>query len=168
MGGAAICSFSIPLITIIALFVLNLFLPIVVFIFNLWFLLVLRFCIPPQIQASADVDAALAITPPGVDLDADFAVEVAGAAQTAAQLSALMQVAMKLRIVEDTGKTDKAPDFAGMGNNALGPVDQSFSDAAALKAASAGDPAPPPPAVGAPLVYEPTVTPAWAPEKAPA
>ena len=168
MGGAAICSFSIPLITIIALFVLNLFLPIVVFIFNLWFLLVLRFCIPPQIEASADVDAALAVTPPGVDLDADFAVEVSGVAQTAAQLSALMKLAMKVRVVEDTGKTDKAPDFGGLGNNALGPVDQSFSDAAALKAASAGGPLPPPPAVGSPLVYEPHVTSVWTPEKAPA
>ena len=52
-GGGAICSFSIPLITIIAMFVLNLFLPIVVFVFQLWFLLVFRFCIPPSIQASA-------------------------------------------------------------------------------------------------------------------
>ena len=168
MGGAASCSFSIPLITIIALFVLNLFLPIVVFIFNLWFLLVLRFCIPPQIEASADVDAALAVTPPGVDLDADFAVEVSGVAQTAAELSTLMKLAMKVRVVQDTGKTDKAPDFGGLGNNALGPVDQSFSDAAALKAASAGAPLPAPPAVGSPLVYEPHVTSVWTPDKAPA
>lgn len=48
MGGPAICFFSIPLITIIASFVLNLFLPIVVLLFNLWFLLALRFCIPPS------------------------------------------------------------------------------------------------------------------------
>lgn len=161
MGGAAICSFSIPLITIIALFVLNLFLPIVVFIFNLWFLLVLRFCIPPQIQASADVDLALAATPPGVDLDVDFAVKVAGVPKSANDLGNLLRAAMTTRIAQDTGKTDEAPDLSGLGNNALGPVDQSFSDAAALKAASPTDPPPPPPAVGTPLVYEPAVTPAW-------
>jgi hypothetical protein len=78
MGGEAICSFSIPLITIIALFVLSLFLPIVVFIFNLWFLLVFRFCIPPQIKVAAGLDAALAVTPPKVDLDADFSVKIEG------------------------------------------------------------------------------------------
>ena len=161
MGGAAICSFSIPLITIIALFVLNLFLPIVVFIFNLWFLLVLRFCIPPQIQLSADVDVALAATPPGVDLDVDFVVEVAGVPKSAGDLGNLLRAAMTQRIVQDTGKTDESPDLAGLGNNALGPVDQSFSDAAALKAANASDPPPPPPSVGTPLVYEPKVTPAW-------
>jgi len=161
MGGAAICSFSIPLITIIALFVLNLFLPIVVFIFNLWFLLVLRFCIPPQIQASADVDVALAATPPGVDLDTDFAIRVANVPKSAGDLATLLRAAMTRRIIEDTGKTDKAPDLAGLSNNALGPVDQSFSDAAALKAANADDPPPSPPPVGTPLVYEAAVTPVW-------
>ena len=78
MGGEAICSFSIPLITIIAMFVLSLFLPIVVFIFNLWFLLVFRFCIPPQIKVAAGLDAALAVTPPKIDLDAEFSVKIEG------------------------------------------------------------------------------------------
>lgn len=56
------CSFSIELITIVATFVLNIFLPIVVFAFQLWWMLLLKFCWP----RSTDVDAvltALATTP---------------------------------------------------------------------------------------------------------
>lgn len=43
---AEICSFSIELITIVAIFVLYLFLPIVVIAFQLWWLLLLKFCWP--------------------------------------------------------------------------------------------------------------------------
>jgi hypothetical protein len=66
-GGASICSFSIPLITIVASFVLRLFLPIVVLVFGLWFLLKLKFCIPP----SFEIDGALA-----ADLDVDFSAKL--------------------------------------------------------------------------------------------
>lgn len=159
MGGEAICSFSIPLITIIALFVLSLFLPIVVFIFNLWFLLVFRFCIPPEIKFAADVDAALAATPPGIDLDADFAVEVSGVDQLASQLNALLGTSMDTRIKQDTGLQED-PTLDGFSNNALGPLDQSLQDNAELKADASGT-LPPPPPVGTPLVYEDPVTPVW-------
>jgi hypothetical protein len=66
-GFEQICFFSIPLITIVATFVLNLFLPIVVFLFGLWFLLGLKFCIPPSLsfaggaEAQLDVDLSLKI-----------------------------------------------------------------------------------------------------------
>jgi len=56
-GGPAICGFAIPLITIVATFVLRLFLPVVVFLFGLWWMLRLRFCIPPVLTLS---DAGLA------------------------------------------------------------------------------------------------------------
>jgi len=159
-GGEAICSFSIPLITIIALFVLNLFLPIVVFIFQLWFLLVFRFCIPPQISADLDVDAALAVTPPGIDLDVNFAVDVSGIDQTAAQLNALLSLGMSDHIQKDTGYHEEAPDLSGLSNNALGPLDQSFADAASLQPNADGT-LPAPPDVVPPLVYEDKVTPVW-------
>jgi hypothetical protein len=58
-GGGAICSFSIPLITIVATFVLNLFLPIVVFVFSLYWMLLLKFCIPPSVAIDAGVLASL-------------------------------------------------------------------------------------------------------------
>ncbi|WP_224360831.1 hypothetical protein [Hyalangium versicolor] len=76
MGAQAVCFFAIPLITIVALFVLNLFLPIIVFLFGLWFLLVLKFCIPPSFQIDAALDAQLTAIPPSVDLDVDLSVSV--------------------------------------------------------------------------------------------
>jgi hypothetical protein len=71
IGPAAICFLSIPLITIVALFVFNLFLPIVTFAFGLWFLLAFKFCLPPAVSFSADLEAKLDAAPP--DPDADFA-----------------------------------------------------------------------------------------------
>lgn len=76
VGGPAICFFSIPLITIVASFVLNLFLPIVVLLFNLWFLLALRFCIPPSFSIAGGLQLELAALPPRLDVDAEFAVDV--------------------------------------------------------------------------------------------
>ena len=62
LGGAAICHFSIPLITIVAMFVLSLFLPIVVFIMQLWYLLAFRFCIPPQVSLGGGFKLAADLT----------------------------------------------------------------------------------------------------------
>ena len=76
VGGPAICFFSIPLITIIATFVLNLFLPIVVLLFNLWFLLALRFCIPPSFSIAGGLQLELAALPPKLDVDAELSVDV--------------------------------------------------------------------------------------------
>ena len=73
MGGAEICSFAIPLITIVATFVLKLFLPIVILVFQLWFMLLLKFCIPPEFGVDAGLSAALAAVPPSVDVSASFA-----------------------------------------------------------------------------------------------
>lgn len=164
VGGEAICSFSIPLITIIALFVLNLFLPIVVLVFNLWFLLVFRFCIPPSIKLSAGLDAALAVTPPGIDLEAEFSVKVNGVdvlVKPDELKDALTKNtgAMEKRIQEDTGLED-APKLDAYGNNVLGPIDQSLQDAAARTLDAQGNPPPAPP-VGEPLVYEDPVVPVW-------
>ncbi len=164
MGGEAICSFSIPLITIIALFVLSLFLPIVVFIFNLWFLLVFRFCIPPQIKVAAGLDAALAVTPPKVDLDAEFSVQVAGVDVLVdpGDLHDALTTggdSMKTRIKSDLG-IDDDPALDDLNNNQLGPIDQTLQDNAARLPAADGT-LPPAPPVGTPLVYEAHVTPLW-------
>lgn len=103
IGGPAICFFSIPLITIVATFVLQIFLPVVVLIFGLWFLLAFKFCIPPSfsidlgVQAeltaiaslpSLDVDASFNITLPDLsvkttlDVNADLKASVAGIVST--------------------------------------------------------------------------------------
>ncbi len=77
IGGAEICSFSIPLITIVATFVFSLFLPIVVLVFQLWFLLALKFCIPPEVNFDAQLAAALATATPGdVGFEAQFGAEI--------------------------------------------------------------------------------------------
>jgi hypothetical protein len=162
MSGEAICSFSIPLITLVALFLLNLFLPIVVFIFQLWFLLVFRFCIPPSISASAGLDAALSVTPPSVDLDVDFTIKVDGVDKLvkAAELTAdLLGGGAAKRMKEDTG-LDTKPDLSALSNNTIGNIDQSQLDNKALQPHADGS-LPPPPPVGEPLVYEDPVTPMW-------
>jgi hypothetical protein len=74
--GAQICSFAIPLITIVAFFVLQLFLPIVVLVFQLWFLLALRFCIPPDVPIDAGLLADFEALGGGLDIDAGMAATV--------------------------------------------------------------------------------------------
>ena len=55
VGGAAAqtCTFALELFMIVAFFVFSLFLPIVMFLFQLWWLLLLKFCLPPSPQAMA-------------------------------------------------------------------------------------------------------------------
>ncbi len=50
--GGGVCTFSLELFFIVAFFLFMLFLPIVVLIFQLWWLLALRFCIPPSLGFS--------------------------------------------------------------------------------------------------------------------
>lgn len=89
-GSSQICSFSIPLITIVAMFVFKLFLPIVVFVFQLWFLLMLRFCIPPDVQIGGGLDAAFTALGPGLEIDASVALSL-----TSGQLGSDVEAAMK-------------------------------------------------------------------------
>jgi hypothetical protein len=65
-----ICSFAIPLITIVAFFVFSLFLPIVVFVFQLWFLLTLRFCIPPDVDLTGGFGQELNAIGGGLNINA--------------------------------------------------------------------------------------------------
>jgi hypothetical protein len=74
VGDGQICFLAIPLITIVAWFVLNLFLPIVVFLFGLWFLLRLKFCLPPSIAINGAIEAELAVAAKA-GLDIDVAVD---------------------------------------------------------------------------------------------
>lgn len=73
----AICSFSIPLITIVATFVFKLFLPVVTLLFGLFFLLKLKFCIPPSISLDAGIAAELQATLQlGLDVSVDAELEI--------------------------------------------------------------------------------------------
>lgn len=81
--GDQVCFFAIPLITLVALFVLSIFLPILLFLFQLWFLLRLKLCIPPGIDIDADLAVELEIKGPEIEakleLDASFQLEIGGA-----------------------------------------------------------------------------------------
>jgi hypothetical protein len=50
--GGGVCTFALELFFIVAFFLFLLFLPIVVFAFQLWWMLALRFCIPPGASLS--------------------------------------------------------------------------------------------------------------------
>jgi hypothetical protein len=65
-ASTEICTFAIELLTIVAMFLFSLFLPIVVFVFQLWWLLLLRFCWPPKFEAIAALEAFFATNPPVV------------------------------------------------------------------------------------------------------
>jgi hypothetical protein len=54
-GSFEICSFAIPLFSIVAMFLFELFLPVVMLIFGLFFMLRLKFCIPPELNVAADL-----------------------------------------------------------------------------------------------------------------
>jgi hypothetical protein len=74
--GAAICSFSIPLITIVASFVFRIFLPVVTLLFGLWFLLRLKFCIPPSLELGAGVAADLDVALGGIEADLEVGIDI--------------------------------------------------------------------------------------------
>jgi hypothetical protein len=83
-----LCSYAIELITIVASFVLALFLPVVVFAFQLWWMLLLRFCWPPNQTAvdvlhthfTAPVNGTIAtLQAAGRDDEMDAVIGVAGA-----------------------------------------------------------------------------------------
>lgn len=65
-GSASICTFAFELFFIVALFLFLLFLPIVVLLFQLWWMLALRFCLPPT--ASFTALASFMATNPLADL----------------------------------------------------------------------------------------------------
>jgi hypothetical protein len=108
-GGAAICHFSIPLITIVAMFVLNLFLPIVVLLFQLWWLLAFRFCIPPSVAANGKLDLAAKMTnllPPSGDFSAGLRVD--GVNKTAGEVRTALEQGL-----DEVWQADNGPDLAG-------------------------------------------------------
>jgi hypothetical protein len=67
-----ICFLPIPLITIVATFVLELFLPVVVLLFQLWWMLALKFCIPPELNLAAGITGEIGIDG---DLNVDASLE---------------------------------------------------------------------------------------------
>jgi hypothetical protein len=78
VGGVSeqVCFFAVPLITIVAMFLLNLFLPIIMLLFGLWFMLKLKFCIPPSAVVSGEVTNELAVIGVGIQAAAQLDVDI--------------------------------------------------------------------------------------------
>jgi hypothetical protein len=156
IGGKQICFFAIPLITIVAFFVLKLFLPVLVFLFGLFFLLQLKLCILPSVRIDVDLSAELEALPPGIQVDAELDVSIGF---TAAELNSGLQEIItdevgekKPLIVE--GENDfniKLEDFS---NEALLPVCQSIKAASDIPEDQADESGPD---LLAALEYEPRV-----------
>src|SRR6185312_7492304 len=73
-----ICFFPIPLITIVATFVFELFLPVIMFIFQLWWMLALKFCIPPEIDVAGGISGEIGLDGRigiNADLNVDASIE---------------------------------------------------------------------------------------------
>lgn len=125
-----ICFFAIPLITIIAFFVLNLFLPIVVFIFGLWFLLVFKLCIPPTFEVDAGLQAELDVVGKlGLDVEANATVSAHFSGppfnlNTALELNAKLtsDIAGYWTSEEGVKRSDADDAVANMANGALIPL----------------------------------------------
>lgn len=80
IGSFQICSFPIVLITIVATFVFELFLPVVMIVFQLWWMLAFKFCIPPEISLGAGLNAEIALDASvtfeaGIEADVDASID---------------------------------------------------------------------------------------------
>jgi hypothetical protein len=137
VGGFQICFFAIPLITLVAFFVLKLFLPILVFLFGLFFLLQLKFCIPPSVKIDAGLNAELDVIPPSFDanaaIDAQVNVQFNGNVVNVAALNA----SLRKVIADDSGII--APDdhkaLEPFSNVALLPLGRAIKRADSLEKA---------------------------------
>lgn len=79
-AGGGVCTFALELFFIVAFFLFLMFLPIVVLAFQLWWMLALRFCIPPSIGFSAVADflaTGKLITDAGFDPDLQAGLSLA-------------------------------------------------------------------------------------------
>ena len=139
-GLPEICMFAIPLITIVATFVLKLFLPIVTFLFGLFFLLKLKLCILPSFSLSAGVTAALEFTPPSLDIDVDFEVSLSSDLSIDAAAKATMLASFDtdptLDFAQELNRDLKASLDVIFGAGASAEIGDEYSNAALLQAQS--------------------------------
>ncbi|MGH3774187.1 MAG: hypothetical protein ACRDRR_00390 [Pseudonocardiaceae bacterium] len=75
-AGREICFFAIPLLTIVVMFLLKLFLPIITFVFNLSWMLKLKFCIPPSVDLEVKLKTELGVVPGGIEASLSVDIDV--------------------------------------------------------------------------------------------
>lgn len=160
IGGFQICFFSLPLITIVAMFVLKLFLPVVVFLFGLFFLLRLKFCIPPSLSVNAGVFAKMAALMPKLEANASLNVDAQFDASLGLNFSATdLNTDLRDAIAVEHGIVDPSEkaELGNFSNAALLPLGVTLDEAATLTG-SDGRPKPEAgPDLAATLEFEPRV-----------
>lgn len=105
--GQQVCFFAILLFFIVALFLFRLFLPIILFLFQLWFLLKLKFCIPPGV--SLDLGLAAQLEVQGPDIEAAIAVD----AGLVAELGFNSQAELRAALAKGLGEELSSPGGSG-------------------------------------------------------
>ena len=109
-----ICFFSISLFTIVAFFLFNLFLPILLFAFGLWWMLKLKFCLPPSIELEGELSTELEVVPGGISASAGIDVDLfPGLDQDAITLSLQLGLDGLLPVVEPPPEPPKPPEPPG-------------------------------------------------------
>ena len=107
-----ICFFSISLFTIVAFFLFNLFLPILLFAFGLWWMLKLKFCLPPSIELEGELSTELEVVPGGISASAGIDVDLfPGIDQDAITLS--LQMGLDGLLAPDPPEPPELPETPG-------------------------------------------------------
>lgn len=84
-----ICFIPIPLLMIVATFLFELFLPVIMLLFQLWWMLALKLCIPPELDVAAGVSGEIAIDGNlGINASVEASIEVSVDAKINAQFDA--------------------------------------------------------------------------------
>jgi hypothetical protein len=110
----------------VAFFVLQLFLPIVVFVFQLWWMLALRFCLPPDVDIDSGLIDDFEALGAGLEVDATVAATVANRPAFVANMAELLGGSMpngtpldqEMRAAFQAGRID-ASSYAAIGRAAL-------------------------------------------------
>lgn len=120
--GQQICFFAIFLFFIIALFLFRLMLPIILFLFQLWFLLKLKLCIPPSFDLDVGIAADLEIHGPEFEVALEVDVMVDMDIGLTVGSKADMQAELKTKLAESMAKELTSPGYAE-GASVPGPND---------------------------------------------
>jgi hypothetical protein len=131
IGGKQICYFAIPLITIVAFFVLKLFLPVLVFLFSLFFLLQLKLCILPSVAFDIKLEAELEALPPSFQVDGKFKLDITVDGKPDDFNATVLNDDLQTAIAAEAGVTaqDDIDKLEAFSNAALLPVGRSIKAA---------------------------------------
>lgn len=143
LGSGGICTFAFELFFIVALFLFLMFMPIVVWVFQLWWMLALRFCFPKltmQFQALATFFNSF-----HANILGDLAADVSA--------SAAFDAIMGVTVPPGTGEPGVAASMIAARTNFPGPFN--FTGALTQDLITAVDPAKVPPSASPPIEAKP-------------